>query len=103
MKPRLMLALFLPLLLLSGTSSAATIEERAARIFTDHMVLQRDQPVPVWGWSTPGQIITVSFAGQKVVATTNTSVNRWVLLPVRISSVGVADSFRGVSRARQRP
>ncbi|MBB6430645.1 sialate O-acetylesterase [Algisphaera agarilytica] len=30
-------------------------------IFSDHMVLQRNMPVPVWGTSEPGQSITVTF------------------------------------------
>lgn len=30
-------------------------------IFGDHMVLQRDRPVAVWGWSGPGETIKVSF------------------------------------------
>lgn len=34
-------------------------------LFTDHMVLQRDLSCPVFGWSTPGDVVTVSFAGQK--------------------------------------
>jgi len=33
-------------------------------IFSDHMVLQRDAAVPVWGWADPGESVTVSFAGQ---------------------------------------
>jgi sialate O-acetylesterase len=37
-------------------------------IFTDHMVLQRDMPVPVWGWAEPGEEVTVEFAGQKKTA-----------------------------------
>ena len=32
---------------------------RMACIFTDHMVLQRDQPLPVWGWAAPGRVVTV--------------------------------------------
>ncbi len=32
--------------------------------FTDHMVLQRDLPVPVWGWGEPGEKVRVSIAGQ---------------------------------------
>ena len=28
---------------------------RMACIFTDHMVLQRDQPLPAWGWAAPGR------------------------------------------------
>lgn len=31
----------------------------------DHAVLQRDMPVPVWGWCEPGVKITVEFGGQK--------------------------------------
>jgi sialate O-acetylesterase len=33
-------------------------------MFTDHMVLQRDVKVPVWGTAEPGEAITVSFKGQ---------------------------------------
>ena len=33
-------------------------------IFSDHMVLQRDIPVPVWGTATPGDQVTVSIGGQ---------------------------------------
>ncbi len=32
--------------------------------FTDHMILQREKPVPVWGFARPGDEITVEFAGQ---------------------------------------
>ncbi len=33
-------------------------------LFCDHMVIQRDKKVPVWGWSTPGSSVTVSINGQ---------------------------------------
>ena len=33
-------------------------------IFGHDMVLQRQQPVPVWGWAAPGATVTVKFAGQ---------------------------------------
>jgi sialate O-acetylesterase len=36
--------------------------------FTDHMVLQRDQPLPIKGKGDPGKGITVEFSGQKVSA-----------------------------------
>ena len=41
--------------------------------FGNSMVLQRDQPVPVWGWADSGDEITVAFAGQTktVCAATN--------------------------------
>ena len=40
-----------------------------AEIFTDHMVLQRGMPVPVWGTGSDGEKVTVSFAGQTRTAT----------------------------------
>lgn len=40
-------------------------------VFADHMVIQRDQPARLWGWSDPGREITVRFAGQKKTATTD--------------------------------
>ncbi len=44
--------------------------------FVDHAILQRRMPVPVWGWSTPGDTITVQFAGQSL--TTKADVQgRW--------------------------
>ena len=33
-------------------------------VFGDHMVLQRDAAVPVWGWSDPGETVTVTFRDQ---------------------------------------
>ncbi|HAS81942.1 MAG TPA: sialate O-acetylesterase, partial [Verrucomicrobia bacterium] len=38
-------------------------------MFGDHAVLQRDMPVPVWGWGAPGTVVTVAFAGQQKTAT----------------------------------
>ncbi len=42
----------------------APAEVRLADIFSDHAVLQRNQPVPVWGWANPGEEVTVAFNGQ---------------------------------------
>ncbi len=33
-------------------------------VFSDHMVLQRDVPAPVWGTAAPEEEVTVSIAGQ---------------------------------------
>lgn len=41
-----------------------------AAIFGDHMVLQRDRPVPIWGTGRPGESVRASFgdaAGETVV------------------------------------
>ena len=40
---------------------------RLPQILSDHMVLQRDAPIRVWGWADAGERVTVLFAGQRVV------------------------------------
>ncbi|MDP4611148.1 MAG: sialate O-acetylesterase [Opitutales bacterium] len=44
--------------------------------FTDHMVLQRDQAVPVWGWCDTGEKVEVRF-GDQVVKTTSDAEGQW--------------------------
>ena len=46
--------------------------------FADNAVLQRQMPVPVWGWSKPGTKVTVEFAGQKKSATAGKD-GKWML------------------------
>ena len=43
---------------------AAQAELAVSKIFTDHAVLQRDVPVPVWGRADAQAAVTVSFADQ---------------------------------------
>jgi len=45
--------------------------------FADHMVLQRDRPIPVWGWTAPGAKVSVSLAGQSGTATANAQ-GEWI-------------------------
>lgn len=45
--------------------SAPAADLKLSALFTDHMVLQRDIAVPVWGWTNPGEEVAVEFAGQK--------------------------------------
>ena len=42
----------------------ARADVKMPALFSDHMVLQREMLVPVWGWADAGEIITVSIAGQ---------------------------------------
>lgn len=37
-------------------------------LFSEHAVLQRDQPLPVWGWSVPGDAVAVSLGGASASA-----------------------------------
>lgn len=36
--------------------------------FGDHMILQRDMPIRVWGWGTPGEKVTVKIGDQLVMS-----------------------------------
>jgi sialate O-acetylesterase len=38
-------------------------------LFGDHVVLQRGERFPVWGWTTPGARVTVEFRGREAGAT----------------------------------
>jgi len=63
-------------LLLSGICCAAELS--LPTVFSDHMVVQRERPVPVWGAAQAGSEITVEFAGQKK-RTIADDENRWHL------------------------
>lgn len=53
-------------------------ELKVSNVFGDHMVLQRDKLVPVWGFSAPNDKVTVTFAGQiKTCKADNTG--KWMI------------------------
>ncbi len=54
---------------LSLTALCAQADVKLHNLFTDHMVLQRDIAVPVWGWADDGEKVTVEFRGKKVSTT----------------------------------
>lgn len=59
-------------------SAACFAELKVADVFSDHMVLQREKPVPVWGTADAGATVTIEFAGQKKTAVADSS-NHWKL------------------------
>lgn len=48
---------------------------QVAPVFSDNMVLQQGQPVPVWGWGDDGERITVQVGSRR--ATTEVHNGRW--------------------------
>jgi sialate O-acetylesterase len=46
----------------------AVADVKLPALFSDHAILQRGQPVPVWGMADAGEEVTVEFAGQKQTA-----------------------------------
>src|SRR5436190_15030987 len=43
---------------------SALADVKLPALFSDHAILQRGQPVPVWGTAEPGEEVSVSIAGQ---------------------------------------
>jgi sialate O-acetylesterase len=48
-----------------ASAFVARADVKLPAVIGSHMVLQRDQSCPIWGWADPGEEITVEFAGQK--------------------------------------
>lgn len=46
-------------------NSALFAQVKLARLFSDQVVLQRQKPIPVWGWATAGESVNVALGDQK--------------------------------------
>jgi sialate O-acetylesterase len=51
-----------------GLAAVATAAVKLPAVIGDNMVLQRGQPLPIWGWADKGEEVTVSIAGQTQTA-----------------------------------
>jgi sialate O-acetylesterase len=70
------LAYFSVALLLASLITSAHADVKLASIFGDSMVLQRELPVPVWGWAEAGEEVTVTLGEQTRKATADKD-GRW--------------------------
>ncbi|MEA5256802.1 sialate O-acetylesterase [Arcicella aquatica] len=52
------------LICLSLISVTCFGQVKLARLFSDHVVLQRQKPIPVWGWANANEKVNVTLAGQ---------------------------------------
>ena len=57
-------SLLLALAGLLAHASTARCDVRVPAFVADHMVLQREMPVNLWGWAAPGERVAVTIAGQ---------------------------------------
>ena len=60
----ILIALLFPATLIPASLSGEKEELSIAKIFTDHGVLQRDMPAPIWGHAEPKTPVEVRFASQ---------------------------------------
>ncbi len=65
-------------LVLTSLHAGAYAEVRLPHLFSDHAVLQRDRPIHVWGWSTPGAHLLAHFHQQQVASIADAQ-GRWSL------------------------
>lgn len=72
---------------------------KPALVFQNHMVLQRDKEVPVWGTADPGENVTVEFAGQKLSNTADAQ-GKWMvkLAPLKTSATGAKMTISGKNK-----
>ncbi len=79
------------LFVLAGLSVQVQAEVKPAAYFSDHMVLQRDRPVNVWGTADSGDKITVEFAGQKRSVTVDAKGNWKIVLDAMPANTNASD------------
>lgn len=70
----------------AGSAGFVRADVRLPAVFSDHMVLQRDATVPVWGWADPGEKVTVTIGGQVQAATADTA-GKWMVKLSRLDRV----------------
>ncbi|NIS49672.1 MAG: hypothetical protein GWN67_19865 [Phycisphaerae bacterium] len=78
-RPRLIAAVVIVLALIepATTMSAQSGRLRVHNIFGSDMVIQRDKPITIWGWTEPGRKVSVEFGREKAKATAGGQAGRW--------------------------
>jgi sialate O-acetylesterase len=69
--------IILPMLLLFSGYSNVYAKLSVAEIFSNHMVLQRNKNIKIWGEAKPNEEILISFANQKTKAKAN-KFGKWI-------------------------
>ncbi|MDO1449152.1 sialate O-acetylesterase [Rhodocytophaga aerolata] len=64
--------------LLALLSLESFADVRLPKLVGDHMILQRDAKLPVWGWADAGETVTLTFLGKKYTAKPDTQ-GKWML------------------------
>lgn len=68
--------------------STAQANVRLPAIIGNNMVLQKDIPLPIWGWADPGEQVTVTM-GESMAAATADAAGKWkVVLPAEKTAGG---------------
>lgn len=73
------ICLLATLFLISISTCLANV--KLPKLISDGMVLQRDVKIPIWGWASPGEKITITFKGKKYRTSTSLDGKWTVTLP----------------------
>jgi sialate O-acetylesterase len=69
------------LLLVASSAPQVWADAKLPKVIGNHMVLQRDRPLPIWGWADPGEEVTVKLDEATAAAKTDARGNWKVVLP----------------------
>ncbi|MET7256017.1 sialate O-acetylesterase [Dyadobacter fermentans] len=73
---------------------------RLPKLISDHMVLQRDQPLKIRGWASPKERVTLHF-DQKTYKTLANAAGKWeIALPAHKAGTGYAMVLKGRNEIR---
>src|SRR5215472_5308972 len=56
-------------------------------VISDHMVLQQDMPVRIWGKADPGEAVSLEFQGQKISGKADAE-GKWALFLMPLKAGG---------------
>lgn len=73
--------LLFALLIALADITPALADVKLPSVLNSHMVLQRDVPVPVWGWADPGESVTVTLGESSATTKADDKGNWRVDLP----------------------
>ncbi len=93
--------LYFMLVALVSTPDWVAAQFQPAAIFSDHMVLQRDREIPVWGVATPGENVVVFFNGSNYSTGTGTDGYWEILLPPMVAGGPFQMKIVGESGTRE--
>ncbi|MCF0041430.1 sialate O-acetylesterase [Dyadobacter fanqingshengii] len=88
------------LLLLIFFSGYTVGQVRLPKLVADNMVLQRDQPITIWGWSAPKEKVTVTFKNKSRSVVTGADGKWEIQLPAQPAGTGFEMLIIGKNQIR---
>lgn len=88
----------LTLSILAGAWQFATADVRLPAIISEHMVVQQDTLIPIWGWADAAEQVTVELGGQSKTTTADANGKWMVKLPKLKAGEGLTLVVKGKNK-----